>query len=312
MSYFLLIRLKQFYRIFLELGIVRSLFFLTSLLFLYYLYLKYYYLYHALIIPLSYVLIIASLHVSRKDKEFLQVFIPNFRLILLLEYLLITLPYFFVALIINQWMHLIGVLIFLSILVLFFPLLNFTSKNRIIIKYRFKIPEWYAGIRRYAFIFILLNTISIIFFQNMSVQIGIIVLISLILMSFFTDCEGKEMLESFSLKSNQFIRKRIILHLKYAFFIFIIPICNLLIFNQDVYYLFIILVFIVLSMQLFAIYVKYAFYEQGEELSQNATFHILFFIGFIFPFFTPVAVYFLFHYRKKAIENLNNYLNDSN
>jgi len=312
MFYFFVIRFKQFYRIILELGILRSLFFLVGLVFVYYLHLKYYYLKGTFFIPVSYILLILSMHVSRKDKEFVKLFFNRTSSLFFLEYLLVVLPLFIVAFIANQWMHIFGIFIFLFVLAFFFPMLNYNFRSRFIIKYDFKMPEWYAGTRKNGFLLFILNVFSLLFFKNMSVQIGIILLVSLILMSFFINCESKEMLESFSVKGVSFLRNKVMMHLKYAFFILIIPLCLLLVFNAELFYLAFVLLVIVISMQLFAIYLKYAFYEQGEVLTQNSTFHMLFFIGFIFPFFTPVAMYFLFNYRKKAIENLKSYLNDSN
>ena len=64
--------------------------------------------------------------------------------------------------------------------------INLTQVRLFTIHYKFRIPEWYAGMRKNAFFIILLNIIAIIFYNQLSVQVVIVLVASIILMSFFS------------------------------------------------------------------------------------------------------------------------------
>jgi hypothetical protein len=306
---FLLIRLKQFYRTLIELGLIRSLFLIIALAFIYYIHLKYYWLTDNIAIILFYVFIIISFQLKRRDKSFLKLFKNYASFIVFTEYLFFALPLIILALIKMQFMHATA-LIISCFLISYFLKLSFNHFKIFTINYQFKLIEWYLGMRRNAFFILLLNILAIVLFRHFSAQIIIAILLSFILMTFFLHSESKEILEIFSSTPSNFMKKKIRIHLGYTLFSILIPLLVIIVFHFQLIYVALIILILIFGMQIFAIYLKYALYDPGEELAQNTIFHILFFIGFIFPFFTPIAFYFLLKFRTKALKNLNFYLND--
>lgn len=309
MLYFLYIRIKQFLRILIELGIIRSIFFLAFCVFVYFLHLKYYWLNNNIYVPLGYVFLISSIHFSRKDKKFLRLFFENPSILIFSEYIIISLPLLVLAILSFNWLHLLILLLFNTALSFFLFNLSFSFRMNIVFKYDLKLIEWYSGLRQNLLLLIVLNVISIFLYNTIGGLIIMTLLISFVLVSFFMNCESKELVETFAPNPSSFLFKKAKIHFLYSSIFVVIPMILMLIFNFEYYYVALIITLVFITLQLFAIYTKYALYEPGDILKQNSILHALFLIGFIFPFIFPIAIYFLFKYRNSALKNLKTYLN---
>lgn len=85
-----------------------------------------------------------------------------------------------------------------------------------------------------------------------------------------------------------------------------------MVFHHDIWYIPIIEYFIFISLYIYVILTKYAFYEPNSKSKAAQVFGVIGVIGGIIPVLLPVVWLLSIRFFFKSKENLNIYLNDYN
>ena len=308
------IRFKQIYRALIGLGLIRIIFliglfgFIVFVLFI-----------ETSKYPDSYyvtgltALIILVVHAKRQDKLFLKTNFDNYKRICFVEYL-ISVSILITFLIFHfQW---IPLLLLLSALYLIIQLDLKIKKRNLNTKLQQFIPsecfEWKGGVRQTLFILVTLWMIGFCtaFFIG-SVPIVLFIL-GIIPFSFYEKGEPYQMILAYEMGTNQFLFHKIKMQLL-LFSVLTMPlIAAFLVFHFERWYIPIAEYFIFISLYIYLILTKYAFYEPNSKSTSAQIFGTIgAFSGFI-PVFLPVVWLLSIRFYFKSKENLNIYLNDYN
>ncbi len=308
------IRIKQFFRGLLDLGIFRLIFVLVLFGFLgYALYVKTADWLVSQYISIGFLVLIMVIQLKREDKQFLKSQFFNHKKVMFCEYLVFSAPVFVALLIHLQWISLIILLLGLILIVQ----LDFKPKRkRINSKLQKLIPsdciEWKAGARQYFFVIIpvwVLAALTSFFIGSVTVAI---LILGLLIFNFYENNEPLETLLSYELNPH----KLLILKIKRQVFLFsfiVLPLILLyLIFNIEYWYIVIIEYFTFCFIHIYSIATKYAFYEPNSKSAAAQIFSGLGFIGGALLIFLPGVWLLTIYFYIKSIDNLNNYLDDFN
>lgn len=311
---FVKIRLKQFYRGLIGVGLIRIIFLIGIVGFIgIVLFIK------TSESPDSYyvtglaVLIILMVQTKRQDKLFLKTNFDNYKLICLAEYLILASVIIVLLIFHFQW---IPLLLLLSAIYLIIHLDLKTKKRNLNTKLQQFIPsecfEWKGGVRQTLFILIPLWMIGLFtsFFIG-SVPI-VLFIIGVIPFSFYEKGEPYQMILAYEMGTNQFLFHKIKMQIL-LFSVLTIPlIAAFLIFHYDRWYIPIAEYFIFVSLYIYLILTKYAFYEPNRKSTSSQVFGAIGAFSGIIPLFLPVVWLLSIRFFFKSKENLNIYLNDFN
>ncbi len=307
------LRIIQTYRAIAEIGIFRILILLT-ILFIAFFYLfselsntnnKYY-------ISVGYFVIIFFIHIKRLDTVFLKIYLKKYKTIQFIEYIIISIP-LIIGLLINSYV-LIPFYVFAIIVVVHIEI-NIKKSNRNT-KIQRLIPyhsfEWKAGVRKNLFPIYTLWILGL----TTSFFIGTVPIVILILaifqISFLEKCEDLQIILAFEKSSTKFISFKIKNQIL-LFFALVFPLLlAFLIFHFDKWYIITIELIILLSLQVFFVILKYAFYKPGEKpvgMQMYSSFGV---ISIFMPAFIPVVWILTIYLYFKSLKKLNFYLNDYN
>ena len=252
-----------------------------------------------------------SIQLNRKDKFFLFLHVTHFRREVFLEYVLLTLPFSITALFTNVW-YLYPIYLFLLFCL---PYISYSLKKQTHLKnlsqlipaYNF---EWISGIRKsYAILFLLyIAALSLSWFRIL--PLILCWLITVIITSFYSECEPINMLKEGGQNSNHFLRKKLVQHSKLLLLIFLpITIINFA-FNPEYYLLIPLFLLMQLVLLWFAICIKYSMYRPLRNSSANNILLSFVTLGSVLPFLLPIPLLMTLFYYHKAKSNLIYYLND--
>ena len=311
---FIRIRIKQFFRAMEGIGLVRVVFLIGLLGFLTF----------GMFIQLSkapnlyyifgaYFGVILLIHKNRSDKIFIKTHFDNYTFIYLVEYLLLASPLILCLLYYQQWL-VSGV----SIMVLFLIVnCNFKVKHRSLnTKIQKLIPhdsfEWKSGVRQ---TFVLIITLFILglgsSFFIWSVPV-IIFILGIIPLNFYEKGESLQMLIAFEMDSKRFLRHKIKTQLLLFSVISVPLILAFLIFHIELWYIPVIEYFMFVSLHIYVILTKYAFYEPNQKSGAAQIFGTIGAMGMIIPIFIPVIWLLSIRFYFKSNNRLNFYLSDYN
>ena len=308
------IRIKQLFRIVLQIGIIRAIFLLGLLSFLFlYVFVTLSEKSNQEFIVGAYILLLLSIQIKRKDKVFLNIYAKVSQSIFLFEYLLLSLPILIPLIYYGLWTY----LLLFTICLIIIPFLKISIKKssvnsvfqRIIPNENF---EWKSGIRKnlIPFIGIWLIGLSTSFFVA-SVPIVIFVL-GMIVLSFYEKPEPLQILLADELGVKRFLIKKIKKHL-ILFSILIIPlILSFLIFNLEYYYIPLIEYAMFSILLIYTILLKYAFYQPNNKSGAMQIFTMIGVISLFIPVFIPLILLLSMKFAFQASNNLNFFLNDFN
>ncbi len=311
---FLKIRLKQIYRTTRGIGIIRCVFIIGLLGFIAYVLFKQTAISPNLYYSIGiYLIMITLFQVNRTDKRFLKIHFNNYKLILLIEYILLLIPLLICLGYYYHWALVILVIVFTCLIVN----INFKprqkSLNTIIQRL---IPsscfEWKSGIRKSLFVIICFWTIGLFTsFYIGSVPVVLFIL-GLFPLSFYDKAEPIQMILSQEMGTNKFLFYKIKMQLN-LFSILSFPlIIAFLIFHIDSWYIPIIEFIILSTTHIYLILTKYAFYQSNGKSSGVQEFGIIGALGIIMPVFIPLVWLLSIRFYFKSRKNLNFYLNDYN
>jgi hypothetical protein len=260
-----------------------------------------------------YLLLILMIHLRRNDKNFLKINIFRFQAVYLAEYLLLSSPLLICILLYGRWLALLYVtvgILFISAIDYNFSTRRKTFNAGISKRIPADMYEWKAGVRR--------NLVSLLIIYGLGICLSYFVVailvamgfIGLIILDFFTANESWQILLSFEKSPKKLLFHKIKRHaLLYA--IINLPLVILfMLFHSGLWYIPVIGFIILLSIHIYMITIKFAFFRMDGNNGTNA---ILQFIGIvigIIPVTTPLLLLFSVYFFEKACTNLKPLLHD--
>lgn len=311
---FIRIRYKQTFRAIVEIGFLRLIFVIGLLVFI-----GAFAFMQTSKLPNSFyavgvtLIIILLIHLKRRDKLFLKTHFRDYRLILFVEYLLLSSPIIIFLVLHFQWIPLISLLF----ATLFMVFINYKPTYRNLnTKLQKLIPdscfEWKAGIRKMFFLNVLFWFAGLsTSFYVASVPLAIFVL-GIISLSFYEQGEPLQMLLAYEKNANQFLLQKIKIQLVLFSALTFPLIIAFIIFHSENWYIPIAEYFIFISLHIYTILTKYAFYTPNSVSPAAQTFSAIGAICGIVPFLIPVVWLLSVRFYFKSWENLNTYLYDYN
>jgi len=308
------IRLKQVCRGLIGIGLIRIIFLAGLFVFiLFYLFLQTSTYPNSFYVTGVTLLIALLVQTKRQDKVFLQASFYHYRLVCYAEYLLITLPVTVLMVYHAQW---ISVLILLPVLYCI-TCLDFKPKQRTLnTRIQQWIPsacfEWKGGIRKTLLILLPLWIAGLCTpFTLWTVPI-VLFIIGIIPFSFYEQGEPYQMITAFEMGTKRFLFHKIsMLILLYS--VLAIPLMvAFLAFHYEHWYIPVAEYFIFLSLYIYLITTKYAFYEPNIKSPAAQTFQAIGALGGLIPVFLPVVWLLTIRFYFRSKETLNLYLNDYN
>jgi hypothetical protein len=311
---FIKIRIKQFYRGLLGVGLIRIIFLIVLFSFIGF----------ELVIATSkdreafYVLgitalIILMIQIKRPDKHFLKTNFNHYKLILFAEYLILVSPVLAMLIVHLQWIPTVILLATLSMIIHF----NIkTQQHNLNTRLQQWIPaecfEWKGGIRQTFFFLIpvwILGFSTSFFIGSVPI---VLFIIGIIPIGFYDKGEPYQMIVSSERRTTQFLFHKA----KMQFILFSIValplIAVFMVFHYELWYIPIIEYFIFVTLHIYLILLKYAFYEPNTKPVAAQLFgSIGVLCGFV-PLFLPLVWLLSVRFFFKSKENLNLYLNDYN
>ncbi len=252
------------------------------------------------------------IHRQRKDYNFLVKISKFPPLTFFIEYLVFSIPLITLFIATFQIVHLAIYMVLLLPISFLIPLPKVVRTNTLFIKY---IPsglfEWKSGFRKNTFAIILFYVIGILGIYSIWFSVVSLFLIIMVISSFYSEFEPRKILEASELNSSNFLKTKILGHLKYLI-LFILPIFVISLAHYE-YWIFILIAFlVVINLVAGAILLKYAFYYPNDVSGiHQIVVSIVLFLAIIPPIsIVLLLLNFLFYF--KAVQNLNNYLNAYN
>lgn len=251
---------------------------------------------------------LGSLHFSRNDDKFLNDIASFPTLIKAAEYVLIA------ALIIIIQTLLTGFQIKTSFLLLFalvlaaVPVPKYSGKSNWRIFPVHFIPrqlfEWRFGIRKYGWLWLIV-LIAILGTSHYSpaIPLAFIILFGFGTSSWFDMLEPKEVLDA-QYDEGQFLSRKIISNCVALILVLSIPLLVGVFYWSSLWYLFIIAMLMSCLMMAFAIFYKYAHYQNERVKIFNQMSTSVFNITIVVPLLCIIALVYLFIYSSKASKNL--------
>lgn len=311
---FIKIRLKQFYRGLIGIGLIRIIFLIGILAFIVFsLFIESSKYPDSFYITGITAFILLMVQTKRQDKLFLKTNFDNYRLICFVEYLILSSTVIAFLIFHLQW---IPLLLLLSALYLIIHLDLKTKKRNLNTRLQQFIPsecfEWKGGVRQTLFILITLWIIGLCtsFFIG-SVPIVLFIL-GIIPFSFYEKGEPYQMIIACEMGANKFLFHKIKMQIL-LFSVLSMPlIAAFLVFHHETWYIPIIEYFVFISLYIYLILTKYAFYEPNRKSTSAQIFSAIGAFSGIIPVFLPVVWLLSIRFFFKSKENLNFYLNDYN
>ena len=311
----LLMRLKQIHRIIAQLAIVRLLILLIACLYLLItVYVTSKGLQNAILLSCIWMLIIVFIHAKRSDRIFLNINMEFDKLIYGVEYIVLSIPLIICLLLRRQWLTIICLVI--CILGISSLKINQNKQRKTLNTHLqqlipYGMYEWKAGIRQYFFpiaITWLLGLIMAFFFASVPVALFII---GLLIFDFYKINESWQILLSCQRNADKFLYFKIKQHVTLFSIITLPLIVAFMIFHFENWYIVVAEFVILLSVHIYAILLKYAFYSHDRNEVNPVFLMVGLFIGLI-PITTLVLWLLSMYIFCKAKKNLIFYLNDYN
>ncbi len=308
--HFLGLHFKQLGRFFQEIGIARSLVLLLLAAFT---------LARAFTLetPFTYALaafvvfLIASLHVFRPDKAFLQLLgVQRYRLYAA-EYHLLASPVYIKFLLDQRWAEFVVTLA----VVFLIPLISTRFRSRTGVSLGFRmLPaqafEWRSGLRKQGGWLGVIYLSALALYSYPFAAVVAIVVFTFIVSTFYNETESRPMVEAFATSPAAFLWAKARVQLT-IFWVGCMPlVLTFLLTNADYWYVLLVWMIVSSIIQLLSINLKYALYDPGATLN-TYVFMFIYFLSLFVPYFVPVPLVMLIYYHRKARHNLKAYLHDS-
>jgi hypothetical protein len=269
---------------------------------------------NAIFISCFWASILTFIHIKRNDTTFLRINMTFSRLICSVEYVALSVP---LAINLLLQKH---ILLALSILLWamgtgFVDVRLQRQRKTLNTRLQQAIPsgmyEWKAGVRQYFFAIIIAWILGLcVSFFVAGVPVALFV-IGILMFDFYKTYESWQILLSGQKNADKFLYLKIGQHIM-LFSLLVVPlVAAFMIFHPEYWYIPVIEVIILLSVHIYCIVLKYAFYSHDKREVNPALLITGLCIGLI-PVTTPVLWLFSICFFYKAKTNLYFYLNDYN
>ena len=254
-----------------------------------------------------------NLHYQRRDRRFLHINLGYKNLITCCEYSILTLPIVIFLAIHHFWLYAIGVFA-ISILLGLVPIIRKKHQQKTLNTWiQRQIPdnayEWKAGVRRYFRPLLVLWIVGLgtcyFFYPSLVATL----LIGLSVLDFFRFNESRQMLLSCQQRPSKFLQNKIIQNVILLSLLILPQLVLTIIFRIEFWYIPVIEYVILLSILIYVIMIKYAFYSPQSDSVNTIRVTIGVFLG-LNPMTTIVLWVLSFLRYRKACANLKLYLND--
>jgi len=250
--------------------------------------------------------LLGGLHFNRTDRFFLEQFVRNIRILFLLEYLLICLPWIVTDSYFSKWWD-IGILL-VGVLIISCIKPSYKKQGKQLVYWNFswiplEIFEWRCGFRR-SLVGFLLGYLAGVLLAQYTVVIPLVVFgLGVGVSSFFQDFENKDLLLAVNQKQQLLrikVRKSLLL-----FHLLLLPLYMLFLFFHYSYTWVLIIVIGITSMLIvFAICVKYKNYRFGYSRLYSTLPLAIFVSCLVLPFLWPIPIIMLIRFWRDAQQNL--------
>lgn len=264
-------------------------------------------------IPLIFLLALASFHWFRPDIQFLKIYFPSYELICLSEYVILSAP-ILTGLMFSEHTYYTFVYIPALVLMVFFiqPKRRTTGKARSLSLVSSQFFEWKSGLRKYFYPILVVWLSGIFFSFHMAAGIISIVMIGLLTLGFYDQCESESMLVAAQQSPSEYLKNRAKGLFAVSGTIYSPILLLFLIFHSQHWYIITILTLVTWSYQFYALTIKYAFLEPNSKSSKNTILLSLGALVFVLPFILPAIWVLTVRLYFKSIQKLNFYLHDFN
>lgn len=182
------------------------------------------------------------------------------------------------------------------------------SFNLTIKVWKTKILSWNILLGRNTILILLIYIFSFGAFLNPAFPLISIFLLHFITLNYIYQNEPVEVMESFQLNTVEFLNRISIKSIGYLILLLIIPSLNLIIWNPNLWWLSLLIVFFLAIHHLLSLYLKYSFYEIGTQSNAGESIQVIMFVFLFIPFTFFIPFINLYRFRKKAITNMKAYL----
>ncbi|MEO5572148.1 MAG: hypothetical protein ABIT08_15050 [Bacteroidia bacterium] len=306
------IRLLQFNRQLLSIGIIYSiLIFLSVLLALYFSYNGFIKVNNAYKVTGLISGVVFFIHLSRKDLQFVHRHIEYPIQNIFAEYVLFTLPFTSLCLVTKQWYY-FPVLLFefyctAYIHIKRIPKTYFPGLSKIIRSNNF---EWLSGIRKNSIFFLAIYFLGLASSWMEIVPLVFLLILTAVVSSFYYECEPLQILFATAKNAKDLLKAKIKNHSLRLLILFAPVIIINSIFHPNMILINILFVFFQILFLLFAILLKYAAYSPNNNVKQNSILFFFAFLGSVIPYLLPLSLIMNIRNYKKAVANLNQYFYD--
>ena len=250
--------------------------------------------------------------VSRTDKEFVFRQLPNPKRAVFTEYSLLSLPFTVPVLFTPHWycflvltagfLALAGWRYSVSSRYTLFPWLSrFTGKQNF---------EWTSGARKSLPALVLVYCLALAFCWVPVLPLFFLWGISLIAISFYQESEPLPLLRAFAIQPDKILKQKIVRHGKLLLLLQLPVLLLALLFNPQLWYVYVLFPPLQLLLLASAILLKYSSYEPNRKVSANMLLTSLAAFGTLVPALLPLPLFICFRYWGKAKERLQFYLHD--
>lgn len=254
-------------------------------------------------------LILLLYHNTRSDLHFIKMQFLSYKMEMMINYNLTLLPISLGLLWRSQWDHALQTHLIASTI----ALINTKSKPLLLLFLGRVIPsdhyEWISGARKQ---FILLTLLYLTSFALVMAKFFVLVplfFFNLLIMDFYSVFEPRVMLNCNGTSTKEFLGNKIQFSTK-MFLTTNIPILAInSLFNHEMLSINSLFVLSGLLSLVGAIYIKYALYVPNDQLRINTDLILLSF-ALLVPYLLPITIILIYVNRKKALNNLKNYIDD--
>lgn len=306
------VRLHQLRRQLNSLGIFYALILLAALCFaIFYTFLAYREKEKSLYVFVASIFILAGIHFSRSDKQFVDRHVDRPVQNMFTEYVVFSLPFTLPALFTSQWFYfplwVCACFLIAHIKVSFRQRTRFPHLSKIIQPENF---EWLSGLRK--------NLVSLILLWLLAIATSRVRILPLIFLwfmivtitSFYQQCESLQVLFASSQSPRKLITQKIRSAIALTL-LFLVPILVInSIFNPTLILVNAIFLFVQITIIIFAILLKYTTYLPNENLKGNTILMSAVTIGALVPYLLPIPVIMCFRNYGRSIKNLKHQFDD--
>lgn len=306
------IRLLQFKRQLLSIGIIYfALVFLSMLFAIYFVYTGYLKIDSAFKISAAIAGTIIFIHISRKDLQFIHGHVEHPVQNIFSEYALFTFPFISLCLVTKQWFYFpVLLLIFYCIATIRIKKISKTFLPGVSKFIRSNNFEWISGVRKNSIFLLIIYFLALSTSWMEIVPLVFLLLITAVISSFYYECESLQILYASAENGKDLLKTKIRNHSLQLLILFSPVITINSIIHPGIIWINILFVSLQLLFLIFAILLKYAVYSPNDNLSQNSILFFFAFLGSIIPFLLPLPLIMNIRNYKKAKANLNHYFHD--